>query len=146
VGHRKIILDFLERAISLKPGEKKYPLERAVHQLVFPMRGTSEDTFYNEQNLWIIDERLTFHSFIASDKKLSSLNAFDSTSPQRPDLFIYDHKMIYGEGEQPVSSLTIIEFKRPDRDDYTAEENPVTQAFDLVETIRNGTFRDGRGR
>src|SRR5262249_26693337 len=43
VQHRKIILDFLDRAINLPPGEKNYPLEKVVHQLVFPMQHTSED-------------------------------------------------------------------------------------------------------
>jgi hypothetical protein len=42
VAHRKIILEFLTRAISIPDGERKYPLERVVHQLVFPMRQTSK--------------------------------------------------------------------------------------------------------
>ena len=43
VAHRKIILEFLERAISLDPSDGKYPLEKVVHQLVFPMRHTTDD-------------------------------------------------------------------------------------------------------
>ena len=38
VGHRKIILDFLDGAISKEQDSKKFPLERAVHHLVFPMK------------------------------------------------------------------------------------------------------------
>ena len=72
VGHRKIILDFLDGAISKEQDLKKFPLERAVHHLVFPMKATSDNLPYHEQNLWIIDEGLTFHSYIASDKPLNT--------------------------------------------------------------------------
>ncbi|WP_316192058.1 hypothetical protein [Bradyrhizobium sp. SZCCHNRI3018] len=146
IMHRRIILDFLDRAISLGDGDKKYPLEKVVHQLVFPMRSTSEETAYSEQNLWMIDERLTYHTFISSDKQLRSLEMFESDSQKRPDLFIYDKKLIYGEGDQPINSITILEFKRPDRDDYTQDENPVIQSFELVEAIRNGEFKNEKGR
>ena len=148
VAHRRIILDFLDRAITREPIAKKYPLERVVHQLVFPMRTTSDDIPYHEQNLWMIDERLTFHTYIASDKSLNALEPFTSEEEKRPDLFIYDHKIIFGEGEKdhPISSITLVEFKRPQRDDYTALDNPVTQCFDLVKRIRSGQFKTARGR
>ena len=148
VGHRRIIIDFLDRAISREPNAKKYPLERVVHQLVFPMRATSDDIPYHEQNLWIIDERLTFHTYVASDKYLNAHELYTSDEEKRPDLFIYDHKIIFGEGEKdhPISSVTLVEFKRPQRDDYTAIDNPVTQCFDLVKRIRSGQFKTTRGR
>jgi hypothetical protein len=146
IMHRRIILDFLERAISIGDNDKKYPLEKIVHQLVFPMRTTSADIPYSEQNLWMIDERLTYHTFLSSDKQLRSLEPFDSDSARRPDLFIYDQKLIYGEGDQPINSITILEFKRPERDDYTQDDNPVIQSLELVELIRSGEFKDHKGR
>jgi hypothetical protein len=148
IAHRKIILDFLDRAITQEPNTKKFPLERVVHQLVFPMRATSEDTPYHEQNLWIIDERLTFHTYIASDKRLDSHETFSSPDEKRPDLFIYDQKIVFGEGDKdhPINSITLVEFKRPQRDDYTAADNPLMQSFDLVNRIRSGEFKTSRGR
>jgi hypothetical protein len=146
VMHRKIMLDFLERAISLEPNARRYPLERIVHQLIFPMRTTSDDIPYHEQNLWIIDERLTFNSFIASDKPLSTLETVDSDSDKRPDLFVFDRKVVFSEGQQPVGSLITVEFKRPQRDNYSNTDNPVSQSFELVEAIKDGTFKDERGR
>lgn len=146
VMHRRIILDFLERAISIGDSDKKYPLEKVVHQLVFPMRSTSADIPYSEQNLWMIDERLTYQTFISSDKQLRSLEPFESESANRPDLFIYDQKLIYGEGDQPINSITILEFKRPERDDYTQDDNPVIQSLELVDLIRSGEFKDHKGR
>jgi hypothetical protein len=147
VSHRKIILEFLKRAISKQDG--KYPLEQVVHQLVFPMRFTSEEIPDSQQNLWMIDERLTFHTFIASDKRLDSLdNVIQSESALRGDILIFDENIIFADvdpSEHPINSITIIEFKRPGLNNYSESNNPVRQAYRLVEAIRQGTFKkDGR--
>lgn len=146
VAHRKIILDFLDRSISLLPEKGQYPLERAVHNLIYPVRTTSEDVPYHQQNLWIIDERLTYHSFLASDKPLKSLDSIESDSAKRPDLFVFDRKIAFTEGDQPITSMTVVEFKRPQRDDYKADDNPLKQSFDMVQEVRRGQFKDHRGR
>ena len=144
VGHRKIIMEFLERAITLPPdADAKYPLEEVVHKLVFPMQSTSQDVPYNEQNLWMIDERLTYHSFIASDKQLRSLEMLKTKSAQRGDLVIFDEKILFSDvnpSEHPINSITTIEFKRPGRDDYNESDNPLSQAFKLIDEIRNSEF------
>jgi hypothetical protein len=54
--------------------------------------------------------------------------------------------VVFSEGEQPISSLTTVEFKRPQRDNYSNTDNPVSQSFELVEAIKAGTFKDERGR
>jgi hypothetical protein len=144
VAHRKIILEFLARAISIPEGEHKYPLERVVHQLVFPMRHSSEDTPYTQQNLWMIDERLTFHSFISSDNPLNKYSMLEAASEKRGDIVIFDEKIIFSDvraDEHPINSITTIEFKRPGRDDYDEKENPIRQAFRLINDIRSGTFK-----
>jgi hypothetical protein len=149
VAHRKILLEFLKGAVSRNPDTDKYPLEQVVHQLVFPMRFTDEDIPSHEQNLWMLDERLTFHSFVASDKRLDSIpHRLDSDSAMRPDLLIFDEKIIFSDTnpeEHPINSITIVEFKKPGRDNYTASDNPVMQSFKLVEKIRASKFmRNGR--
>jgi hypothetical protein len=151
VAHRRIILDFLERAINRTEGADKFPLESVVHQLIYPMKQTSDELPYPEQNLWMIDERLTYHSFISSDPTLSTLERVDIASQKRPDLFVFDQQMVYGEGEKagtdsPVTSITLVEFKRPQRDNYTLADNPVNQCFDLVKIIRSGKFKNKNGR
>jgi hypothetical protein len=144
VMHRKIILEFLKTAVSQNPDSNKYPLEEVVHQLVFPMRFTSSDIPSHEQNLWMIDERLTFHSFIASDKRLNAISDhLVSKSAKRPDIMVFDEKIIFSDtkpGEHPINSITIVEFKRPGRDNYSATDNPVMQSFELVQRIRAGQF------
>ena len=146
VAHRKIILEFLERAISRVPGKDQYPLEKAVHNVIFPMRTTTDDIPYYQHNLWIIDEGLTYHSFVSSDMPLNSLDHIESSSSKRPDLLVFNRRMLFTEGEQPLSSIAIVEFKRPMRNDYKSDDNPLSQAFDMVEEVRASKFKNERGR
>jgi hypothetical protein len=149
VQHRRIILDFLERAIKLPDDKKNYPLEKVVHHLVFPMQHTSDDIPSSEQNLWMIDERLTFHSFISSDKRNNSIPVLDSKDKQRGDIVIFDEKIIFSDERpdegHPLNSIVVIEFKQPGRNKYAADENPVLQAAKVINAIREGKYKY-RGR
>jgi len=146
VGHRKIILDLLEKAISADSETGKYPREAAVHDLIFPMRTTSDDIPYHSMNLWLVDERLTYHSFIASDMPLSSTGQIENDSNDRPDMLIFDRKLAFAEGEQPISSIVVVEFKKPERNNYKIGDNPLLQSFEMVEQIRTSRFKDHKGR
>ena len=75
VIHRKITLSFLDRHFQAR-NEEKYPLEESVHKIIFPLRKTSDDVTAEEMNLWIIDERLAYHYFLASDKYLRQPRRF----------------------------------------------------------------------
>ncbi|MCF6371092.1 ATP-binding protein [Rhizobium halophilum] len=149
VAHRKIVIELLEKALSSNAETNKYPLEEAVHNILFPMRNTDEDILYSQQNLWIIDERLTYHSFVASDKPLDRLEVFDAASRKRPDLFIFDRKLAFADNVEdgsPISSIVVVEFKRPQRDNYDEPENPLKQVLDQISDIRSGQFGNERGR
>ncbi len=145
VVHRKIILELLEKSLSQDADTGKYGLEKTVHSLVFPMRKTSEEVFIEQQNLWILDERLTYHSFLSSDKALNSLDAVESDSANRPDLLVYNNTLAFGDGNTPLTSVVIIEFKKPMRENYS-EEDPLTQAFRMVRDIHAAKLQDKNGR
>jgi hypothetical protein len=140
VMHRRIILDLFRKAITADQKDQKYPLERVLHHIIFPMRGSVDDVLFSQQNLWILDERLNYHSFVGSDLKLDKIEELATDSRLRPDLVIFDREFPLSDGPQPLSSLTIVEFKRPMRDDYTDEENPLKQVVKTVQAIRAGTF------
>jgi hypothetical protein len=148
VMHRKIILEHLEKALSTDKKTEKYPLEEVVHNILFPMRVTDREILYSQQNLWIIDERLNYHYYIASDKPLSSHDEFESSSRKRPDLFIFDRRIAFAEGEEghPINSVVVVEFKRPQRADYTDADNPLQQVLDQIRDIRTGQFQNDHGR
>ena len=146
VVHRKLILELFHKALQRNHDTQKYALESVVHDIVFPMRTTSDEgSAYDKQNLWIIDERLTFHSFLASDKSLSSCSQqIESDSQARPDILIFDRPFLFGDSEQPLSSILLIEFKRPLREEY--DEDPVSQVYRQIRELREGKIRDAKGR
>jgi N-6 DNA Methylase len=145
VVHRRVIVELLDRALSRDGETGRYGLEKTVHSLVFPMRTTSDDVPLEQQNLWIIDERLTFHSFLSSDKPLNDLAAIENDSESRPDILIFNRALAFSEGEQPLTSLVVIEFKKPMRTGYP-DEDPVTQVYRMVRDVRSGQFKDSKGQ
>lgn len=140
---RRLVLELLQRSLERTP-DGSYELEGKVHQLVFPLRKTSDDV--NNHNLWVIDERLAYHSYFASDIRLDRQVAVDVDSPDRPDLIAFNAPLALSEGAAPFSSVVIIEFKRPARREYSDEENPIAQVIRYVRTIRQGRATDKAGR
>ncbi len=150
VVHRKITLSFLDRRLQAR-NDEKYPLEESVHKIIFPLRKTSDDVPAEEMNLWIIDERLAFHYFLASDKYLDNLDDFDFKDHDRPDILIFNRPFAFADTASTATfpSIVIIEFKRPMREDYNADDrdkNPLTQVYRYVREIRSGTAVDKNGR
>jgi hypothetical protein len=134
VAHRKAILSFLFDRLRLRADGKHF-LEKDIHQVIFPMRTTSDDVEPDRTNLWIIDERLAFHYYLASDKPLKSIEPMTIESGKELDLLIFDRPFFFGEGEVDIGAAVIIEFKRPMTDD----RDPIRQVFGYVRTIRTGT-------
>lgn len=145
IVHRRVILELLEKYLTRDPETGDYGLEKTVHSLVFPMRSTSDDVPFEQQNLWIIDERLTFHSFLSSDIRLDQVQVIDSDSASRPDLLIFNHPLVFSEDGDPLQSMVVIEFKKPDRSAYQ-DEDPISQAYRMVREIREGKKKDRQGR
>ena len=152
VVHRKIILELLKEALSVH-NDGHYSKEEKIHQIIMPMRTTSDGEEFNNNNLWIIDERLVFHHFLASDKSFKSMTVTDCDSNKRPDLVVenmLDNPFVVSDKDNPpYASLRIVEFKRPMRDDiesYDDSKNPTDQCIDYVERIRQGKSISKNGR
>jgi hypothetical protein len=145
VAHRKVILEFLEKSLQANPETGKYPLEEIIHKIIYPMRTTSDDVPYEQQNLWIIDERLSYHGFLASDMPLDNVTALANSSASRPDIMIFERALSFAEDDAALNSLVIIEFKKPDRTEYK-KEDPVDQVYRLIREIKSGHFKDKTGR
>ncbi|MEO1029397.1 MAG: hypothetical protein AAFX02_10110 [Pseudomonadota bacterium] len=146
VMHRRVVLNLLEQALRRTDETGKYQLEALIHRLVHPMRTTSDEIEFDEQNLWLLDDRLTYHSYLGSDKELKTANRLESTSPLRPDLLaVFDRVLPFAEGTDPRIAFSIVEFKRPDRGSYS-DKSPISQVFDVVRDIRDGQFKDLHGR
>jgi hypothetical protein len=145
IVHRRVMLDLFKRALARGP-DGSYELEETVHKIIFPLRTTSDDVPYEKLNLWMIDERLAYHQYLASDKELRSFEVIDSEDRQRPDLIIFNSPFAFADQQSPFGSIVIVEFKRPARDDYTDGENPIAQVYEYIRKVRAGTAKDRAGR
>jgi len=140
--HRKSILDLLRE--TLKKGQDgKYSKEDEIHDIIFPRHSTSDDIDVDKNSLWIIDEKLTFHKFLASDQSLAKNEVVSSDSTLRPDILLFN---LPHENTAPYSSVVIVEFKRPMRDDYRKDDNPIKQVYDYIKRIKKDAELDKEGR
>ena len=150
--HRKSILDLLDYLTRLDDNYDKYANENLVHNIFFPIQTTSDVVPYDKQNLWLLDERLSYHSYLASDKQFKSMDnvAASENEADRPDLLIFSNAFAFStEKDAPYSSITIVEFKKPERNNYTDnddEKNPLDQVERYVEDLLGGTIKNRKGR
>jgi hypothetical protein len=143
--HRKLVLELLEKHIKPKK-DGNFSKEDAIHRLIFPLKTLSDDVGFEDHNLWVIDERLSYHKYLASDKRLKELNPISSASSDRPDIIIFNKPFAFANDEKPYSSVVLIEFKRPMRDDYSDRENPITQINRYAGEISENEIKDKDGR
>ncbi len=147
VAHRRTILDLVSQSLKKVRTDDKYPFEKVLHKMIFPMGATSKDIFFEQQNLWIIDERLCYHTLLTSDKKLNSIPGLKGTSGKEPDIFAFFYDTPIGVAElDNLSSggVIIIEFKRPGRDNY--DKDPADQIIQRFREISDGNVNDIDGR
>lgn len=143
VAHRKIIISLLENGIR-KNDSEKFNKESYVHNIIYPMRTTSDEIEYANHNLWLIDEKLAYCSFISSDIPFNNDN-----KEERTDIMILDNPVAVSDEENDGSefdTIVLFELKRPMRDDYSTAENPVTQLYEYVDKIKSGKAKDKYGR
>lgn len=151
VSHRKVIIDLLQKSIErLENG--KYAREDMIHELIMPMRKDSSEVFLDSCNLWLIDERLAFHNYLASDKTLNKMPITGNDLTKEPDLLslrVFDNPLLVNDQASfPLASITVVEIKRPMRNDMREGEDkdPIDQALSYLERIRDGKVTTNTGR
>lgn len=149
VSRRRTILDVLAKLIRSND-EGGYSREDAIHSLLIPMRSDSNELGTDASNLWIIDERLAFHEYLASDKTLKSMPVTGSDSTKEPDILatrLIGTPVLAAEGETlPLSSIVVVEIKRPMRNDASEDKDPISQTLEYVKRVRAGGVRTSSGR
>jgi hypothetical protein len=146
VAYRKAVLLFLEKSLC-RNEDGSYDRESAIHQAILPLKCTSDEIASERMNLWVIDDRLMYHRYLASDvpyKKMSSV--VDVPSADRPDIIIFHSACAFVEAGPPATAVSIVEFKRPARNEYTEKENPIGQLIDYARQLRSGKAVSGKGR
>lgn len=141
VCNRKKVID-LYNELRRRTESGKAHLESELHNLFFPMIKNDREVGYEDHNLWLLDERLVFSKYIASDKVISSKDH------EEPDIAIFHNKqsfynkqMFFRNGENNITSpITIVEFKRPKRTNFPDDENPIQQALRYSRKILDGKY------
>lgn len=146
VVRRKAVIDLLEHALEADENGK-YSKESRLHSIICPMQTTSDEIKLDDMNLWLIDDRLAYHHFLASDKKINTIPVLESDVDKRMDLAIFDAALSYTADPENINSITIVELKRPQRNDLATEEtDPIAQVYDYVTVIKEGRVKKSNGR
>lgn len=146
VVRRKAVIELLEKALEITD-DGKYNRESQIHSIICPMQITSDDVAFNEMNLWLIDDKLAYHQFLASDMPMKSLPVLDIDSSKRMDIAVFDKAISYSADNENINSITIVELKKPQRNDLSSDEkNPINQVLGYVGDIKSGKVRKANGR
>lgn len=150
VSHRKVIIDLFRNSLeSLQNG--KYEKEEVLHKLIVPMTTDSDNINSLDSNLWLLDERLAFHHYLASDKTLKSMPITESDSTKEPDILslqVFDEPLLVSDRTPPLASITVVEIKRPMRNDMSDKEDkdPIAQCLNYLNKVRKGKVKTKTGR
>lgn len=138
VIHRRNIISLVESARKFQQNGKHAP-EDTIHDLVFRRFSDNVKIDYFEHNLWLIDDALAFLPYISSDRTLHGGGR--KVGDKITDLLFYDDSMILGD--EDGTTLTIVEFKRPSRNDYAFGREKLDPILQVIETVGKATAKGG---
>jgi hypothetical protein len=138
VIHRRNIISLVESARRFSSDGNRAP-EDAIHDLVFKRFSDSVSVDYFEHNLWLVDDALAFLPYVSSDRTIHGGKR--KTGDKVADLAFFDDSLVLGDNDG--TTVTIIEFKKPSRNDYSfgaPKKDPVLQ---VIETLEQATRAGG---
>lgn len=138
VIHRKNIIELVEAARKFGAEGKRAP-EDVIHDLIFKRYNDSTSVDYFEHNLWLIDDALAFLPYVSSDR--TAQGGRRKTGDKVPDLTFFDDSLILGDNDG--TTLTIVEFKRPSRDDYRFGNDKTDPVLQVINTLEQATSVGG---
>jgi hypothetical protein len=140
---RRSIIDVYRELLRKTQG--RFEKEAAIHNLIFPMgKEHQTDKGLTSNNLWLLDERLTYADYIASDRPLNQHKVlFEVTDRDEPDVVCYFNLGFSTEdpAEGRLRTVVLVEFKRPGPVARRVE-NPAEQVLRYVDKIRAGFFNE----
>jgi hypothetical protein len=131
VIHRKQVIELVETARKYTD-DKKHAPEDVIHDIIFKRFSDTAKTDLFEHNLWLIDDALAFLPYASSDR--TAKGAGRAKGDKVADLTFFDDSLILGDNDG--TTLSIVEFKKPSRDNYatgSAKTDPVKQVLETLE-------------
>ncbi|SFM00542.1 Histidine kinase-, DNA gyrase B-, and HSP90-like ATPase [Desulfomicrobium norvegicum] len=141
IMERRAILDVADDCIGCDDNGILHK-EEEIHEIIFPRYKTSDEIMFGDHNLWIIDERLSYHNYLMSDKSLKGNKVVATKSNGEPDIISFVGEDL--NRSDPFNSVVIIEFKRPVKSGH--HKCPIQQILDYTKAVRAGDVRDDRGK
>ena len=112
---RKSVIKLFQKYLQWRTDEN-FMLEKDLHNIIFTMGSETNTIPIDYHNLWLLDERFTFHSHTSSDVKTKSVKNVLSDGIKEADLLIYDVPCAYSDNLDKINSLVVFEFKKPGRE------------------------------
>ena len=145
VLRRKLILNVMDLLIArvreVDETRHAFHLEETLHQFICPMRVRGDDPSrieVSDHDLWVVDERLTFTKYFASDVPVSQLVA-DVTSTERPDVLVWDRLHGLGmDGDEPLEMRHADRVQEARPVDYDERYSPMNQVSRYLTQLVNG--------
>jgi len=135
---RKMIIDLLDKKLNIND-DGKYPNEDIIHDIIMPRKTTTDQLRHEDYNLWLIDERLTFHDFAASDKPLRDTTS--SENQERPDVVVFSEM----DSDRIAKAVSILELKKPQRTAFD-DNRPTEKVLEYVREIQGKKVNLPSGR
>ena len=159
VVERRWVIELLKERRKIDLSTSRHEPENIVHEVFCPLGVTSDAIDYDDHNLWLIDDRLAYYSYITSDRPIKSF-ATDTVEPGaetlerrsdlaamgafgeagEPDLAIFKRPMLFRRANT-LDPAVIVEFKAPSKTTYSGapSDNPVIQIRKYIESLLEKT-------
>ena len=109
VARRKAVIELLGQALEADENGN-YSKESRIHSIICPMQISSDEVCYDDMNLWLIDDRLAYHHYLASDKKMNTIPVLESTVDKRMDIAVFDAALSYTADPDNINSTPLYNF------------------------------------
>ena len=132
ISQRKIVLDLLKSSVTMNKNGNDI-LEEYVHKVIFPLKNKLSEVTFENHNLWLMDEKLTYYSYLGCN---------NASLKEDSDIFVINNPIcIINEEDKPYSSLSIIYFNKPMKVDYNSI-NPIDDILKYISDLRSGKALD----
>lgn len=144
--HRKVIIELMSKYLRTDENGNYYN-EAIIHDLIYPR--WKEKLKYNEHNLWLIDDRLSFYNYIHSESTgVKETIEIEENKTDRFDTIFFNEVSSFAKIDetQKPNAVILVEFKKPGRDDYTDFDNPIEQISKYMEQLTLSNYTVGKKR
>lgn len=110
-----------------------------IHDVIFKRFSDSTTTSYFEHNLWLVDDALAFVSYVSSDRTMHGKGR--KKGDKIADLAFFEDSLVFESGGE--TTISIVEFKRPSRDDYKFGDEKADPVVQVIETLEKAQSSGG---